>query len=63
MRCGRTKCNGDGSVSGEASWLSRRIGVLAEGGRDESTPWVHSDVLALIAREGLDPCPVEVEAR
>jgi hypothetical protein len=63
MRCGRTKRNRDGSVSGETSWLSRRIGVRAEGGRNESTPWVHSDVLALIAREGLHLCPVEVEAR
>jgi hypothetical protein len=62
MRCGRSKRNRDGSVSGETSWLSRRIGVRAEGGQVETTPWVHSDVLALIARNGLDLCPVEVEA-
>lgn len=62
-RCGRTKRHGDGQVSGETSWLSRRIGALPEGGRADSTPWVHGDVLALIAREGLDLCPVEVEAR
>jgi len=62
LRCGRTKRHREGNISGETSWLSRRIGVLAEGGRAEATPWVHSDVLALIAREGLDLCPVEVEA-
>jgi hypothetical protein len=63
MRCGRTKRNRDGSVSGETSWLTRRIGIRAEAGRAETTPWVHSDVLALIARKGLHLCPVEVEAR
>jgi AraC-like DNA-binding protein len=63
LRCGRIKRHPGGHVSGETSWLSRRIGVLPEGGRAETTPWVHSDVLALIAREGLDLCPVEVEAR
>lgn len=63
MRCGRMKRDNNGSVSGETSWLSRRIGVRAEAGRAASTPWVHSDVLALIAREGLGLCPLEVEAR
>ncbi len=62
VRCGRVKRHAAGHLSGETSWLSRRIGVRPEGGRAETTPWIHSDVLALIAREGLDLCPVEVEA-
>jgi hypothetical protein len=62
QRCGRVKRHPGGSVSGETSWLSRRIGLLPEGGQAEPTRWVHSDVLALIAREGLDLCPAEVEA-
>jgi hypothetical protein len=62
-RCGHIKRNRDGSISGETSWLMRRIGVRPEAGRAETTPWVHADVLAVIAREGLDRCPVEVEVR
>jgi len=62
LRCGRSKRHAAGHVSGETSWLSRRIGVLPEGGRADTTPWIHSDVLALIARQGLGVGPVEVEA-
>lgn len=62
LRCGRIKRQSDGQISGETSWLSRRIGALPEGGRRDPTPWVHSDVLALIARRGLHLCPAEVEA-
>jgi hypothetical protein len=62
QRCGRVKRHPRGSVSGETSWLSRRIGLLPEGGQAEPTNWVHSEVLALIARQGLDLCPAEVEA-
>jgi hypothetical protein len=62
QRCGRFKRHPGGSVSGETSWLSRRIGLLPEGGQAEPTKWVHSEVLALIARQGLDLCPAEVEA-
>jgi hypothetical protein len=62
LRCGRVKRHTGGYVSGETSWLVRRIGVLAEGGQAEPTPWIHSEVLALIARQGLDLCPAEVEA-
>jgi hypothetical protein len=62
LRCGRVKHDAKGVYSGETSWLSRRIGVLPEGGKEEPTPWVHGDVLALIAREGLDLAPIEVEA-
>jgi hypothetical protein len=61
IRCGRLKHDPRGNRSGETSWLSRRIGLLPEGGHRTPTPWVHSDVLALIAREGLGIAPREVE--
>jgi hypothetical protein len=57
IRCGRVKRDGNG----ETSWLARRLGILPEGGRDTPTPWIHSDVLALIARCGLGISPREVE--
>jgi hypothetical protein len=60
-RCGRIKRDARGNESGETSWLGRRIGLLPEGGAEAPTPWVHSDVLALIAREGLGIAPREVE--
>jgi hypothetical protein len=61
MRCGRIKRDKRGRVSGETSWLARRIGRLPEGGEDAPTPWIHSDVLALIVRVGLGASPHEVE--
>jgi hypothetical protein len=61
IRCGRRKHDRRGCESGETSWLGRRIGILPEGGQLEPTPWVHSDVLALIARDGLGIAPREVE--
>ena len=61
VRCGRLKRGTHGTRSGETSWLARRIGLLPEGGRSVPTPWVHTDVLALIAREGLGIAPREVE--
>ncbi len=61
MRCGRVKHDARGNESGETSWLGRRLGLLPEGGRSAPTPWVHSDVLALIARRGLGVAPHEVE--
>jgi hypothetical protein len=60
-RCGRCKRDTRGNCHGDTSWLARRIGLVPEGGRDRPTPWVHSDVLALIAREGLGISPREVE--
>ena len=39
-----------------------RLGMMPEGGRARPTPWVHSDVLALIARDGLGLSPREVES-
>jgi hypothetical protein len=62
MRCGRVKRDAAGNVSGETSWLARRLGLMPEGGRDTPTPWVHSEVLALIARDGLGVSPREVES-
>jgi hypothetical protein len=61
LRCGRVKRDRKGNESGETSWLARRVGLLPEGGRDTPTPWIHSDVLALIARHGLGVSPREVE--
>jgi hypothetical protein len=61
LRCGRIKRDRKGNESGETSWLARRLGVLPEGGHSTPTPWIHSDVLALIAREGLGVSPREVE--
>jgi hypothetical protein len=60
-RCGRVKRDRTGNESGETSWLARRLGLLPEGGRDRPTSWVHTDVLALIARDGLGLSPREVE--
>jgi hypothetical protein len=61
-RCGRVKRDGKGHCSGETSWLSRRVGISPEGGGDgEPTPWIHSEVLAVIARDGLGISPREVE--
>jgi hypothetical protein len=61
IRCGRVKRDAAGNESGETSWLARRLGLLPEGGRKTPTPWIHSDVLALIARDGLGISPREVE--
>ncbi len=61
MRCGRVKRDRAGNESGETSWLARRLGILPEGGRATPTPWIHSDVLALIARQGLGISPREAE--
>jgi hypothetical protein len=61
IRCGRVKHDRKGNQSGETSWLARRVGLLPEGGHSTPTPWIHSDVLALIARRGLGVSPREVE--
>jgi hypothetical protein len=60
-RCGRIKRDRRGNEAGETSWLARRIGLMPEGGEQKPGPWIHSDVLALIARAGLGVCPREVE--
>ena len=62
IRCGRVKRDRRGNESGETSWLARRLGLLPEGGKGAPTPWIHSDVLGLIARRGLGVSPREVEA-
>jgi|HubBroStandDraft_6_1064221.scaffolds.fasta_scaffold01610_5 hypothetical protein len=61
FRCGRVKRDGKGRTSGETSWLARRVGISPEGGGGEPTPWIHSEVLAVIARLGLGVSPREVE--
>jgi hypothetical protein len=61
IRCGRVKRDPKGNMSGETSWLARRVGMLPESGSGRRTPWIHSDVLALIARNGLGISPREVE--
>lgn len=61
VRCGRTRNDRNGNSAGEASWVARRIGQVPETGKDQPTPWIHSDVLALIARDGLGGIPREVE--
>jgi len=61
VRCGRVKHDSRGKESGETSWLARRLGIAPESGGNSPTPWIHSDVLALIARCGLGVSPREVE--
>jgi hypothetical protein len=61
IRCGRFRRDPNGWAIGETSWLGRRIGILCESGKSSPTPWVSSDVLALIARRGLGIAPREVE--
>jgi len=62
MRCGKIRCDPRGKASGgETSWLARRLGLAPEGGGGTPTPWIHTDVLALIARCGLGISPREVE--
>lgn len=61
LRCGVVKRDRRGNASGETSWLARRIGVMPEGGERRITPWIHTDVLATIARKGLGISPREVE--
>jgi hypothetical protein len=61
IRCGRFRRDPNGRAIGETSWLGRRIGILCESGKSSPTPWVSSDVLALIARRGLGIAPREVE--
>ncbi|MFI5005340.1 MAG: hypothetical protein ACHQE6_10040 [Solirubrobacterales bacterium] len=61
FRCGRIKRDCRGNASGETSWLARRVGISPESGGGVPTPWIHSEVLAVIARRGLGVSPREVE--
>jgi hypothetical protein len=61
IACGRMKRDPRGNGSGETSWLARRVGLIPDGGAGAPNPWVHSDTLALIARDGLGIAPREVE--
>ena len=60
IRCGRVKRTPSGEC-GETTWLGRRIGLKPDSVSGRVTPWVHADVLALIAREGLGIAPADVE--
>jgi hypothetical protein len=60
IRCGRVKRTPSGDC-GETTWLGRRIGLKPDSVSGRVTPWVHADVLALIAREGLGIAPADVE--
>lgn len=61
LRCGMVKRDRRGVFVGDTSWLARRVGLMPAAGRHEPTRWIHSDVLALIARSGLGVSPREVE--
>jgi hypothetical protein len=61
IACGRMKRDPRGNGSGETSWLARRVGLIPDGAGGAPNPWVHSDTLALIARDGLGIAPREVE--
>jgi hypothetical protein len=61
LRCGRAKRDLRGNLSGETSWLARRIGEVPESGSTEPGRWIHSDVLARVARDGLGIDPADVE--
>ncbi|HEV7938658.1 MAG TPA: hypothetical protein VGP18_11650 [Solirubrobacteraceae bacterium] len=61
LRCDVVKRDRRGKLSGETSWLARRIGIMPEGGEKAITPWIHSEVLGSIARKGLRISPREVE--
>lgn len=61
LACGRVKYDRRGRRSGETSWLARRVGLAGDDGIRAPTPWVHTDVLGLIARNGLGLAPHEVE--
>jgi hypothetical protein len=58
---GKFNPDSKGKESGETSWLARRLGIAPESGKNTPTPWIHTDVLALIARRGLGISPREVE--
>jgi hypothetical protein len=58
-KCGVMKRTKTGGWCGDSSWVARRVGIRAERGRD--IKWVREDILAHIARHGLDVMPVEAE--
>jgi hypothetical protein len=60
-RCGRQHNRANNCVSGDTTWLQRRIGIRNESASDKPTHWVSTEVLALIARKGLGIAPREVE--
>jgi hypothetical protein len=61
IRCGHTKTDSHRKTSGDTSWLARRIGLRPEHGAEHPTPWIHTDTLALITRDGLAMSSRDVE--
>jgi hypothetical protein len=60
-RCGRFRSGAPGNGGGDSTWLARRIGEVPESGEQRPCPWIRSELLALIARDGLGVNPREVE--
>jgi hypothetical protein len=60
-RCGRAKSPRTKPNVGDTSWLARRIGLMPEAGREAPSPWIHTELLAVIARDGLGLDPRQVE--
>jgi hypothetical protein len=61
QRCGRFTEGPRGQVKSDASWVARKIGQAPETTGGVVSPWLHTDTLALIARDGLSCDPREVE--
>jgi hypothetical protein len=61
LRCGRSRPASRSALCGETSWLARKIGQMPDSATGKLTPWIHTDTLALIARDGLCLSPHEVE--
>jgi hypothetical protein len=61
IRCHRVRRGNPRCIKGETTWLRRRIGEVRDQSQAAPTPWVKSDILAMIARDGLGIDPREVE--
>ncbi len=60
-RCGRIKRDAQGQLERRDELAGPPRGSSSRERHDAQSPWVHSDVLALIARNGLGISPREVE--
>jgi hypothetical protein len=61
ISCGRLRRRSQDCSRPDTTWVRRRIGDACDTTTGRPTAWVSSDVLALIAREGLGVDPREVE--
>lgn len=61
IRCGRVRRGSRNNGSGDTTWLARRIGEKPDPITKKPTPWIHTEVLAIIARDGLGISPREAE--